>query len=206
MEKHEVKQGGCIDSIAWQFGHFPQTLWEHSANESLRKLRKDGNVLYPGDVLIIPELRLRPVTCETERRHRFRRRGVPAKLYARLMVEDEVLVGEEYEAEIDGKRHAGKTDGEGRIALDIHPQARGGWIRIHGREFRVQLGVLDPLDTVSGQQARLKQLGFYGGPANDKPSDELTEAIRAFQRHHKLTESGEADEETMGRLRSHYGV
>lgn len=206
MEKHEVQQGDCVESIGWQFGHFPPTLWGHPSNQSLRELRKEGHALFPGDVLAIPDLRLRRETCSTERRHRFRRRGVPAKLHVRLKTEDEFLANEAYEAEIDGKRYAGKTDKEGGLELEIHPQARGGWIRIYDKIFQIQLGALDPLETVSGQQARLKQLGWYEGPVDGRSSDDLQAAVLAFQRRRQLTESGEFDPSTLDRLRSDYGL
>jgi hypothetical protein len=78
--KYIVKQSDCIDSIAHRFGFFPDTLWKHPANSELKKLRKDPNVLQPGDTVEIPDLQLGEESCVTEEKHTFKRKGVPAKL------------------------------------------------------------------------------------------------------------------------------
>ena len=83
--EHEITHGDCIDSIALRYGFFPDTLWNHSANADLKQLRKDPNVLFPGDKLVIPDLQLREENGATEKRHRFRRKGVPAKLHLRFL-------------------------------------------------------------------------------------------------------------------------
>jgi N-acetylmuramoyl-L-alanine amidase len=80
-----IAQGDCLDSIALSHGFFPDTLWNHGANADLKKLRKDPNVLFPGDKLVIPDIQIREVTKATEKRHRFKRKGVPAKLNLRFV-------------------------------------------------------------------------------------------------------------------------
>ena len=82
---YEVVSGDCIDSIALRHGLFPETLWNHSSNAELKKSRKDPNVLFPGDKLFIPDIRLKQVDSPTEKKQRFRRKGVPAKLKLRFL-------------------------------------------------------------------------------------------------------------------------
>lgn len=82
---YEITQGDCIDSVALRYGFFPDTLWNHGANTELKNLRKDPNVLFPGDKLFIPDLQIREVDKATEKRHRFRRKGIPAKLHLRFL-------------------------------------------------------------------------------------------------------------------------
>lgn len=79
-KKHKVCQGECIESLADRYGFFPETLWKHSENSELRKLRDDQNILQPGDVVMIPDLEMREESAATEKLHKFRRKGVPAKL------------------------------------------------------------------------------------------------------------------------------
>ncbi len=77
---HTIRQGECIESLADRYGFYPETIWKHGDNSELRDLRKDQNILQPGDVVVIPDLTIREESAETEKKHTFRRRGVPAKL------------------------------------------------------------------------------------------------------------------------------
>lgn len=77
---HTVRDGDCFDSIAMQHGFFPDTLWNHASNDALREERQDPNVLLPGDIVHIPDLTLGEESGATEKLHRFRRKGVPARL------------------------------------------------------------------------------------------------------------------------------
>jgi len=82
---HKVKQGECVSSIAAKYGLFPEKVWDDPGNADLKQLRKDSNVLAPGDVLVIPDKQLKDESGGAEQRHRFRKKGVPAKLRLRLV-------------------------------------------------------------------------------------------------------------------------
>lgn len=86
---YTLRQGDCITSVAASHGLFWRTVWQHANNAELRQRREDPNILVPGDVVFIPEKRQRPETGATEMRHRFRKKGTPAKLRLRLMREPE---------------------------------------------------------------------------------------------------------------------
>jgi len=77
---HVVQSGDCIESIAKRFGFFPDTIWEHANNSALRDLRKDPNILHEGDVVHVPQLTEKEESGANEKKHRFRRKGVPARL------------------------------------------------------------------------------------------------------------------------------
>jgi hypothetical protein len=63
--------------------------------------------------------------------------------------------------------------------------------------YQLQLGTLDPIDTSTGLTARLFNLG-YG-------TDDIAEAIRAFQAKKRLPVTGQADDATRSRLVSEFG-
>jgi hypothetical protein len=83
--EHTVKDGDCIENIAKRYGFFADTLWNHPDNRALHDLRKDPNILLPGDVVNIPQLRQKDYPGGTEQRHRFRRKGVPARLRVKFL-------------------------------------------------------------------------------------------------------------------------
>ena len=150
-----VKRGDCISSIAKNTGHFWETIWNDSANAELKEVRKDPNVLLPGDRVTIPEIEQREEDCATTQRHRFRRLGEPAKLKLRVMKEPDQEAEEEaeseeetqasparpreqesqedepranlpYTLEIDGQTFSGQTDEEGYLEHPIPGNARRG--------------------------------------------------------------------------------
>ncbi|MEO8379869.1 MAG: peptidoglycan-binding domain-containing protein [Acidobacteriota bacterium] len=204
--KHVVEQGECIDSIAFAYGHFPETLWTDAANAALKELRPDPNVLLPGDEVTIPDKRLKTVMRATGATHRFRRKGVPEKLRLQFLREGEARANEAYVLEIDGVKQSGTTDAEGRLEQWIPPNARRGKVVFHDTDaYELLLGELDPIDTISGVQARLRSLGFYEGPIDGEETVQMEEAIQEFQAASQLDPFGAIDEATRAALRTAYG-
>ncbi|MBM4338037.1 MAG: LysM peptidoglycan-binding domain-containing protein [Deltaproteobacteria bacterium] len=207
-KKYTVKQGDCISSIAFQHGFSPDTIWNDSKNNKLRQDRKDPNVLFPGDEVYICDKEDKEESCETEKRHRFKRKGVPERL--RLQFMDEEGKGRANEAcilDIDGKLSDSKTDKDGKIEIWIPPNAKKGKItfRDSGEEYELQLGELDPVTEITGVQARLGNLGFYEGEVDGKMSEELENAIRDFQEKKGLNPTGKLDESFRQKLENVYG-
>jgi len=82
-----VETGDCISSIAYEHGFFWETIWNHPRNAELKSKRKDPNILQEGDVVYTPDLTLKELPRSTEKRHKFVRKGAPAKLRFRIMEE-----------------------------------------------------------------------------------------------------------------------
>ena len=125
--EHVVQQGDCMASIGMHSGFFWETIWEHAENQQLKTQRRNPNVLFEGDVVRIPEKRLREEARATEARHRFRRKGVPETLQIILKDEfDQPRADLPYVLIIDGKSTKGRTDSQGKLRASIPPDANEG--------------------------------------------------------------------------------
>jgi putative peptidoglycan binding protein len=200
---HRVQPGDCIASIAYRYGFFPNTLWQHPENKALRELRKDPNVLAPGDVVHVPDKRVREETCAAGRSHRFKRKAVPERLELQLTREGEPRQDEPYVLEVDGAEVArGSADGDGRISASISPSARQARLLLtDGTEvIEISLGHLLPVDDLRGAQQRLQGLGLYRGPTHGELDDDTVAALVDFQVERELEPTGELDAATQGAL------
>jgi N-acetylmuramoyl-L-alanine amidase len=196
--EYVVKPGECLNSIAYEHGFFVGTLWKLPENSELKSARKDPNVLVSGDRVHIPELRQREESCATEKLHRFKRKGVPAKFTITLNDLGKPRANEEYVLDVDGKLISGKTDGEGTLSASIPPNAKTGRLRVgkDQEEILISFGHIDPISTLSGVQGRLQNLGLYFGPVDGRLNPETRSAIAEFQRQQNISGEGKLDDKT----------
>lgn len=203
-KRHTVKQGECMSSIAFAHGFFWQTVWSHADNAALKASRESPFVLKPGDVVNIPDLRVRTVDAATDARHVFRRRGVPAKLRLRLLEMDEPLADLPYVLTYGTTRVEGRTSAEGVVEAYVPPDMPAARLTVgEGEAMRVYDIAprnLNPVEEVDGLQARLTNLGYYGGPIDGELTAATISAIERFQRDHDLEATGKADEATRSAL------
>ncbi len=201
MPIHVAQQGDCITNIADRYGLTWQKIWNRPENSEIKSQRKDPNVLYPGDSIFVPELEPRVETRATDKSHKFVKKGTPAKLDLRLMIEDKPRAGVPYRLEIDGMVKSGTTDGGGHVKETLPPGAQHGKLYVGTGAtqdvYELEFGAVDPIDTPEGFAGRLKDLG-YG-------TDDMPEAIRAFQKKKNLEITGEVNDATRDALKSEFG-
>lgn len=204
-----VQQGECLLSIALEHGFLPETLWNLPENKEVKEKRKDPSVLLPGDRLHVPKPRVKQETSGDGQKHRFRRKGFPAKLRIRVLQNGEPRKDTPYILDIDGVLGDGTTDGDGVVEVTVPPQAKRGRLTVGKDEsdrqvFELRLSGLDPIDALTGVQQRLDNLGFACPVTGDL--DERTKAALAdFQRACDLEVTGEADDKTRDRLVKEHG-
>ena len=206
-KQHTVKQGEHLMRIAEMYGFDDyRTIWEHPENADLRNERRDPNILYPGDLLYIPDRETREEPCETGRRHVFRVHTLPCTLRLRLRdLSDEPVADSPCKLRIEGDSYELATDAEGQIEQGIPCTAERGLIEAKVVAAPLKIGHLDPVAEVSGQHARLCNLGYYRG-AEDKIDEELFRlAIEEFQCDENLTVTGQGDEQTQAKLVARHG-
>jgi hypothetical protein len=201
MPKIKVGTGESTSSIAQANGFFWETIWNHPENSALRQKRKDPNVLFKDDEIFIPEKTKREVSKATDAEHGFVLKGVPCKLKIRLMKQNQPRAGETYVLDIDGTLTNGTTDGDGNIEVFIPPRARKGRLLFRSGQEVINLSLdgLDPVDTISGVQHRLNNLGFNCGSESEL-GERTKEALKKFQTQYELQVTGEPDEATKSKL------
>jgi len=201
--EYVVESGDCISSIAFQHGFFWKTIWDWPENAELKQVRKDPNALLAGDCVTIPEKRPKEDDAATEKLHKYKLKGVPARLRLKFLDDDKPRAGVKYIVWIDGKAHEGKLDKAGMLDLPIPPDAQKAIIRLADDEknqMEVNLGSVDPITEVSGVQGRLNNLGYDTGPVNNRFGPQTADALRRFQQQEGLQVTGKIDQATRDHL------
>jgi hypothetical protein len=187
---HRVKVGESVASIAYDYGHFWATLWDHPQNQKLRELRSNPNILHEGDELFVPPLETETVSCQLDRRHTFRRKGVPSVLRVRVFEPPpkhihslKWLLGQDpagsssgqhelrpwanidYVVTVGWTKTEGVADSDGVVSVPIVPNATSAVLVLapgteHERTLSLDLGHIHPIDTPAGVRERLNNLGF----------------------------------------------
>lgn len=208
--RHVVREGECLASIAFHYGFAPDTVWSAPENRELRRIRDNPNILRAGDVVFVPDKRVRREACVTDMRHQFRRRSVPERLRLQFTLLGHPRRLEPYALEVDGRCISAadaRTDGDGAIEHSIAPSAKIALVRFPrtGEEFVFHLGHLDPIDTIAGMKGRLRSLGYYSGAIDDTADEDLRTAVARFQVRQGLAATGELDDAGRRSLADAYG-
>lgn len=210
---HTVKQGEHLSKIALQYG-FPdyRKIWDHPENAPLKQKRQNPNVLFPGDRLYIPDKQEKIESGATGQRHRFRLTLQPLKL--RIVVKDlndQPVTNTSCQLHIEGEIYKLTTDSQGLIEQEIPRIAERGKLTIQDpenamdMEVPIQIGHLDPVEEVSGQVARLNNLGYKAGKLESPDPEQLRSAIEEFQCDHGLAVDGICGPQTQAKLKEIHG-
>lgn len=211
QQGYKVKQGECIESIAYQHGLFWETIWNDPKNSELKRIRENPNALLPDDKVYIRDKEEKEVPCASEQRHRFRRKGVPAIFQVKLLdADNKPRANLAYTLVIDGDTtFSGNTDSQGIIKHGIPPNAMEAQLTVvegeKKEEFLIKLKHLDPVDEPTGIQARLANLGYYTGLIDGDIGPRTKAALSRFQNEHGLEQTGEPNQDTINKLKEVYG-
>ena len=212
---HTVKQGEYLPKIAMEYGFANyQKIWDHPENAELKEKRQTPNVLFPGDRLYIPDKQVKTESGATGQRHRFRLKGeLPMLRIVLKDVDDQPIANAECDLVVEGKIHQVTTDANGLIEQEIPKTAEGGYLLSHDPEIpfdsqipiEIQIGHLDPVEEISGQRARLNNLGYDTGDPDSGDEQQFRSAVEEFQCDYGLTVNGVCDPETQEKLKEVYG-
>lgn len=184
-----VAQGDCVDSLALQEGTTVARIWDLPANADLKALRTDPNVLLPGDALTIPDNTAEQhLDKETRRRHTFRLLPRTRELRITTLRGGRALEALDYTVEVDDATVPSRLEGA-TIVCTISMDAKRAVVRIvDGGEYDIDLGHLDPLDTPSGEERRLRDLGYFDHLPDTIPATR-EHARTLFERTHALQDA-----------------
>jgi hypothetical protein len=212
---YTVKQGDCLSSLADKFGFANyRTIYDHPNNAAFRKKRPVPNILYPGDRLYIPDVEHKQQACATDLRHKFVRYRAMVKLRIRLLDRDrQPYKYKKFAIQVDSsnKIASGHTTETGLAETLIPAGARTGTLKLWltsdpnddaSLEMPLNLGHLDPVDEISGVQARLNHLRFPCGATDGVLGPKTEAALKKFQKESGLEETGQIDDPTRAKLTS----
>jgi hypothetical protein len=206
--RHVVEQGECLSSVAARYGFDWHTLWEDSANAELKKNRKDPNILFPGDVVVVPELKPRKENCASGALHQFVCKTTVEPLRIRFLDDlDQPVAQKNYELVVGGRHRTGTTNGDGELVEKLPPNTKVAQLFLgdERQEYQVLIGGLDPLTEISGVQARLANLGYDPGPSDGIAGPHTSQAIGAFQDDCGLDPTGKMNDDTVAALKDRHG-
>ena len=205
---HVVKQGEHLSSIARDNGFASfRTIFNDPGNADL-KAKRDPHVLFPGDKVVIPDRHLKIEQGATTQRHTFQIDLDP--LFLRLRVLDlngQAVAKAQCDIRVEGAKDPDPgitTNAKGILTDPIKPTDHKADALIHipppkpsgpppgpddppappppddTLDFDVKIGHLNPKIKLSGQQARLNNMGYFAGyTLNDL--DQLLWAAEEFE-------------------------
>jgi hypothetical protein len=208
--QHRVEQGETFASIAHEYGFADwRTIYNHPENRSVRENRRSPFILLPGDNLVIPDKEPPEANRPTDARHRFVKKSSRLRFRLELKgLKGEALSNFPYRLDVEGQHLEGTTNANGILEQLIPANAEIANIRIPSikgssqlnKVLQLRIGHLDPVDSTSGAKSRLRNLGYSVGNGNGTWDEKGREALRAFQRSHRLQVTGEYDAATQRQL------
>jgi N-acetylmuramoyl-L-alanine amidase len=203
-----VGQGDCVLSLAKRYRRLPKQICEAPENAELLQRRKH-NVLLPGDRVFIPAVVLKEADCATEKRHRFKLLGGTCLLKLQLLRDGKPRTNLSYVLHVCGRDINGSTAASGMLETQIPADATEGTLRLldpSGEEvYHLNFGHMNPVEDVTGAQARLNNLGFACGPVDGDAGPMTQAALAAFQLRHGLEATGCLDAATRSKLLEVHG-
>lgn len=212
-QNYNVRQGDHLFGIAAKFGFRDyRIIWDDAKNAALKQKRQNPHVLYPGDVVYIPDKKEKKESIVTTKVHRFRLNEEPLNL--RIVLRDfdnEPIPNMDCELEVEGHVYKLKSNSKGLIEQVIPMDAVNGTLKTKRYTWPLKIAHLNPVndtkdDGITGIQARLRNMGYDPGKIDGMAGPRTKEAVIAFQEDNPpLKVDGVCGPETRALLVQLYG-
>lgn len=215
-QQHTVAQGETLLRIAKQYGYqTSKALYNHPSNAEFKALRPDPNLIYPGDKITIPPKKEKFIPLRTNSINSFVVQN--EKEYFRLQIiheDGDDITGKRIVITIGSQTIDTVLPSDGLIEVELNDNdSLTGQVDLYLKEdqsspsesFTAQVGHLDPIDTLSGVQARYNLLGFDCGTVDGINGSKTKAGVRDFQYEHDLEVDGIAGAKTKAKLQQVFG-
>jgi N-acetylmuramoyl-L-alanine amidase len=188
---YTVQQGDCLSSIAKANGFDDwRTIYGDPANADFRILRPNPNVIFAGDQVVIPDKT--PTIYQATTGQSYTYSLNTQKTLLRLKFDDAGDLN--YSLQVGAVQTSGTVPAGTVLEVTIAADATQGQILTWPTTYdsaaaagddaitwNLLIGSLDPPDTISGIQARLKNLGYDPGGVDGIMGPNTEAAIKEFQ-------------------------
>ena len=142
-------------------------------------------MLLPRDRVAVRQLEIREDSRATDDTHRFQLSGEPVFLRIQVLDRDQPLAGQPFTLSVGGLTTSDVVPADGIIEAEIPARATAGvlTIGVGPDQFQATLkvGALHPVETATGVQQRLQNLGFDCGKIDGIVGPRTRGALRRFQ-------------------------
>lgn len=217
MTTHTVQPGDNLARIAKQYKIANwRDIYHHPENAAFRKKRPNPNILFEGDEVFIPEHKQKTVYVRTGANHRFVVKNAdPQKLVFRLTdAAGRKLAKVPVVMDVGGTPQQRVSNQSGIVELTIEPPGPEEMVldvyaspdtEAPSHCFLIKPGFLDPVDTVSGIQARLNSLGHDCGIADGIYGKKTKAGIESFEQVSNLPVTGQLGDALYRAVEKAYG-
>lgn len=211
---HTVVQGDTLSKIAAEYGFADwETVYNYADNADFRVQRPNPNLIFPGDQVAIPEKgEPKKISVSANKAHTFVLRRPQQLLKLRVHdPEGAPLEGWIYKLTIADKSFEGTFSGLIEHPVGVNQDEASLEIKENEEEgsrclsWTLSIGHLDPIETVSGYQARLNNLSYDCGAVDGVDGPKTQSAIKAYQAANELSVDGIAGPNTRANLEDVYG-
>jgi hypothetical protein len=166
MEPYVIRQGDTLAKLAYKFGFDADTVWNDPKNADLRKIRSNPDILWPSDILYIPDQvgKTPDTTTLTTGAVNSFVSDAPTKTIAhKFQASDastyasKAFVVQELE-HLTGLQTT--ADGVATFPVPVTLDRATIVLTDTGETWSLSIGGLDPINTLSGIFQRLQNLGY----------------------------------------------
>ncbi|MFO0619267.1 MAG: peptidoglycan-binding domain-containing protein [Polyangiaceae bacterium] len=207
MPPYVIKQGDYLTKIAHELAFDPDAVWNDDKNAALRARRPNRDILYPGDILEIPDAEPNSAGVQQGTSNEYTA-GVPKVKISVVLEGPEGPLANEPFTIVGLAETSGTTDGNGEVNVEIPVDVKEFTITLTQQEYAytILVGHLDPPTEDSGIRQRLTNLGIYRRASPSEDGGALRAAIREFQRQHSLPITGIVDDATREAIVAAHGA